>query len=444
MQVLQILTIFISLGLLIFMVFKGVSIFIATPICAVLVAILNGTDFFSMYLETYMEGLVNFTKTWLPVFMLGAIFGKVMEDSGASKSIALYVVKAFGAKKAMVSIVIAGALLTYGGVSMFVASFALYPLALAIFREANISRKLIPATIQAGTFTFTMVALPGSPAIQNIIPTKYFGTTAAAAPTMGIIAAVMMFVLSLLWLNHAKNRYQKKGEFFDEPTGVSDSDEVEEDLPNPILSLLPLILVLVCYNLIPRIFTLPEYVSDNMIIPALLIGIVVGILLNLKRINVLAVLNKGAENSIPATLNTSAIVGFGSVVKSVPAFTTLTDVIFGIKTSNPLIMLALTIYVITGATGSSSGGMTIALEAMGQRFIELSQSSGIPLAAFHRVAAVSSAAFDSLPHNGGVIILRDLSGYGYKDIYWDMFIITVVIPLLTSFLCIFLGSVGVI
>lgn len=444
MEILQILTIFISLGLLIFMVFKGVSIFIATPICAILVAILNGTDFFSAYLETYMTGLVGFVATYFPMFMLGAIFGKVMEDSGASKAIAMFVVQKLGAKKALVSIVLAGAILTYGGVSMFVASFALYPLALAIFREANICRRLIPATIQAGTFTFTMVALPGSPAIQNIIPTKYFGTTAAAAPAMGIIASALMFGLSMIWLGHARKRYDKKGMFFDEPVNSVVAEGVDENLPNPIISLLPLILVLVSYNIVPMMFDLPEFVNDNMIIPALLIGIVSAILLNFKRINVLSVLNKGADNSIAATLNTSAIVGFGSVIKAVPAFEVLTNAIFGLNINNPLVMLAVSIYIVTGATGSSSGGMTIALEALGDKFIQLSQSTGVSLAAFHRVASVSSAAFDSLPHNGGVIILKDLSGYDYGEIYMDMFVITVAIPLITSVVCIILGGFGIV
>lgn len=445
MEFLQIASIFLCLGLLIYLVFRGVSIFIATPICSILMAILSGVDFFEAYMVTYMTGLVGFAKTWLPVFMLGAIFGKVMENTGASKAIALFVVKKMGTSKALVSIVLAGALLTYGGVSMFVASFALYPLALAIFREANISRRLIPATIMAGTFTFTMVALPGSPAIQNIIPTKYFGTTAMAAPVMGVAAAVMMFALSLLWLSHAKKRYDKKGAFYTEPTGkAAVKEHASDDLPNPILSMVPLLLVLVSYNIVPMLFPLSDFVKANMIIPALLIGIASGILLNLKRMKIMETINAGADNSITATLNTSAIVGFGAVIKAVPAFTVLTDAIFSMEISNPLIMLALSIYIVTGATGSSSGGMTIAMDALGDKFVQLSQSTGMPLAAFHRVASVSSAAFDSLPHNGGVIILRDLSGFGYKEIYLDMFVISVAIPLITSFACIIMGAVGMI
>ena len=446
MQALQILTIFLSLGLLIYLVFRGVSIFIATPLCAIAIALLNGSDFFYAYIETYMSGLVGFARTWLPVFMLGAIFAKVMEDSGASKSIALYVVKKLGAGKALISIAVAGALLTYGGVSMFVASFALYPLALAIFREANISRKLIPATIQAGTFTFTMTALPGSPAIQNIIPTRYFDTTASAAPIMGIISSIIMFGLSMFWLFHARKRYDRRGEFYDEPTVAEDSflGADKNELPSPLLSVLPLILVLVVHNVVPLVFTLPEFVQTNIIIPALAVGVLSGIIFNWKRIKLSNVLNKGANNSIMATLNTSAIVGFGFVIRAMPAFDALTDAIFGFDIGNPLIMLAISIYIITGATGSSSGGMTIALDALGDRFTQLSQSTGVPLAAFHRVASISSGAFDSLPHNGGVIILRDLSGYGYKEIYLDMFVITVAIPLITSWAAIIMGALGII
>lgn len=439
----EIAIIFLGLILLIFLVFKGVSIYIATPVCAILVAILSGTDFFQAYMTTYMEGMVGFAKVYLPMFMLGAIFGKVMEDSGASKSIALFIVGKLGKGKALLSIVLAGAVLTYGGVSMFVASFALYPLALAIFREANISRRLIPATIQAGTFTFTMVALPGSPAIQNIIPTNYFGTTAMAAPILGIIAAVMMFALSMLWLMHAKRRYDKKGMFFDEQPG-KDISVQKEELPNPLVSLIPLLTVLISYNVLPLILPVSDFVKANMIIPALVLGNVVGILLNIKYIHPLKTLNEGATNSIIPTLNTSAIVGFGAVIKAVPAFAALTDAIFSVNISNPLIAEAIAIYVITAATGSSSGGLTIAMDAMSNKFIEMSRMTGISLQTFHRVAAVSSAAFDSLPHNGGVLVLLDLSGYGYKQIYFDMFMVTVVIPLLTSFVMVFLGGLGVV
>lgn len=438
----QIAIIFLGLALLIFLVFRGVSIYIVTPVCAMLVALLSGVDFFQMYMTTYMEGMVGFTQTYLPMFMLGAIFGKVMEDSGAAKSIAMMIVHRMGTGKAMLSIVLAGAILTYGGVSMFVASFALYPLALAIFREANITRRLIPATIQAGTFTFTMVALPGSPAIQNIIPTKYFGTTAMAAPVLGIIATVMMFGLSMLWLNHAKRRYEKKNIYFDEPEQL-ETEKKEEKLPNPVISLIPLLLVLISYNLVPMILPVSDFVKSNMIVPALAIGVVAGILLNWKYLDPLKTLNDGAKNSIIPTLNTSAIVGFGAVIKAVPAFAALTQAIFSLNISNPLVAEAIAIYVITGATGSSSGGLTIALDALGDKFIQMSQQKGISLATFHRVAAVSSAAFDSLPHNGGVLVLLDLSGYGYKKIYWDMFMITVVIPLVTSFAMVLLGGLGI-
>lgn len=253
----------------------------------------------------------------------------------------------------------------------------------------------------------------------------------------------MMFGMSMAWLGHAKKRYEKKGLFFDEPAECA-AEENSENLPNPLVSLIPLLVVLLSYNLIPLIFPVSDYVKSNMIVPALLLGVIVGILLNLKYLNPMETLNKGATNSIIPTLNTSAIVGFGAVIKAVPAFAALTEAIFSINISNPLIAEAIAIYIITAATGSSSGGLTIALDALGDRFVQMSQSTGISLDVFHRVAAVSSAAFDSLPHNGGVLVLLDLSGYGYKHIYWDMFIITVIIPLITSFAMVFLGGIGVI
>ncbi|VEI47581.1 H+/gluconate symporter and related permeases [Actinobacillus equuli] len=104
-------------------------------------------------------------------------------------------------------------MLTYGGVSLFVVVFAVYPLALAVFKEANITRRLIPGTIACGAFTFTMTALPGSPQIQNLIPTRYFGTDAMAAPIMGIIASAVLFFGGVAYLEMRRRNMQRM-EFF--------------------------------------------------------------------------------------------------------------------------------------------------------------------------------------------------------------------------------------
>lgn len=217
METLSLIGIFLGLGLLMYLAFKGLSIVWIAPLCAGLVAIMGGMDIITTYMGPYMEGLVGFMKSWFPAFMLSAIFGNLMDQTGCAESIAVWLVKRLGSKSAIASIVIGCGVLTYGGVSLFVVVFAIYPLALAIFREANISRKLIPGCIALGAFTFTMTAIPGTPQIQNLIPMKYFGTTPSAAPIMGIAGALVMFVLGVLYMEWRKKKRTAEGDVFTEP-----------------------------------------------------------------------------------------------------------------------------------------------------------------------------------------------------------------------------------
>ena len=209
--------ILLGLAFLMVLAYRGMSIVWVAPIAAGFVALTGGLNLLDAYMGPFMEGLVGFTKSWFPAFMLGAIFGKLMDASGAARSIAEMITKKIGSKYAILSVVLSCGLLTYGGISLFVVVFAMYPLALALFREANISRRLIPGTIALGAFTFTMTGIPGSPQIQNIIPTKYFGTTPTAAPVLGIIASLIMLIGGVMWLKYRENKLRKEGFVFEEP-----------------------------------------------------------------------------------------------------------------------------------------------------------------------------------------------------------------------------------
>ena len=426
------LGIIIGLALLMFLAYRGMSIIWIAPLCALLVAFSGGLELLPAYTTTYMAGFVSFAQAWFPVFMLGAIFGKVMDDSGAAKSVASAVIKLVGTKFAIMAVVLACAVLTYGGVSLFVVVFAIYPLAVALFREANITRKLIPGAIALGSFTFTMTAIPGTPQIQNIIPTRYFGTTPTAAPIMGIAGAIIMFGVGMLWLTYREKQYAAAGVGFVEPeTKVQAVDTA--DLPNPWLSAVPLVLVIVTLNFIEAIT----------IVPALLIGIIAAIALNIKRLpKIIETINGGAAGSVIAIINTSAAVGFGAVVRAVPGFNQLTDFVLGIR-GNPLISEAVAVNILAGATGSASGGMGIALEALAEQYIALSASSGIPLEAFHRVASLSSGGLDTLPHNGAVLTLLAVCAMTHKDSYKDIFMVGTAIPILAVIVAIILASLGI-
>ncbi|MBM7615985.1 GntP family permease [Alkaliphilus hydrothermalis] len=432
------LGIIIGLVLLMYLAYRGMSIIWIAPICALIVAGSGGLELLPAYSETYMGGLVGFAKAWFPAFLLGAIFGKVMDESGAARSVAYYMTKLIGTKYAIAAVVAACGILTYGGVSLFVVVFAIYPLAVALFREANISRKLIPGAIALGSFTFTMTALPGTPQIQNLIPMTYFGTTPVAAPIMGVAGALVMFGVGLLWLSYRQRKLTAAGEVFTELEKKVDEINASK-LPNPFLSAIPLILVIGVLNLFTK-----ELPAAQQVIPPLVIGIIAAIALNFKRLpKLIETINAGAAGSVLAILNTSAAVGFGAVVRAVPGFETLTSMVLAIP-GNPLISLSAAVNVLAGATGSASGGMGIALAALGEKYMQLAASTGIPPEAFHRVASLSSGGLDTLPHNGAVLTLLAVTAMTHKDSYKDIFMVGTAIPILSVIVAIVLASIGLV
>ncbi|MFC4023811.1 GntP family permease [Oceanobacillus longus] len=423
----------IILGLIVLMglAYLGWSIIWIAPIAAGVVALTGGLDLLDAYTNTYMSGFVNFAKSWFPVFMLGAIFGKLMEDTGMAKSVAVAFTKVIGTKRAILGVLVSCAVLTYGGVSLFVVVFAVYPLALTLFKEANISRRLIPGTVALGAFTFTMTAVPGTPQIQNLIPTEYFMTDAMAAPIMGIVAAIIMAVGGYYYLRWREKQLTAKGETYTEPKD-NKMINVDGDTPHFILSILPLLTVLLTLNLLKW---------D--IVVALLSGIILLMLLNISKFKgFVKAINGGATGSVTAIINTSAAVGFGTVVQAVPGFNRLTELLMGIK-GNPLISEAVAVNILAGATGSASGGMGIALEALGSKYYEIAMNTGIDPEAFHRVASLSSGGLDALPHNGAVLTLLTITGMTHKDSYKDIFVVAVLIPIVSIVGAILLASIGI-
>ncbi|MDC3413773.1 GntP family permease [Aquibacillus sp. 3ASR75-11] len=423
----------ILLGLIVLMAlaYLGWSIIWVAPIAAGVVALTGGLDLLDAYKDTYMGGFVSFAKDWFPVFMLGAVFGKLMEDTGMARSVAVALTKIIGTKRAILGVLVSAAVLTYGGVSLFVVVFAVYPLALTLFREANISRKLIPATVALGAFTFTMTAIPGTPQIQNLIPMEYYQTTPTAAPIMGIIAGLVMAVGGYLYLRWREKKMTANGETFTEPKD-NKVINVEGGTPPFLLSLLPLLTVLITLN----------FFQWDVVI-ALISGIVLIMLLNLSKFKgFVKAMNSGAVGSVTAIINTSAAVGFGTVVKAVPGFERLTELLMGVK-GNPLISEAFAVNILAGATGSASGGMGIALEALGSKYYEIAQNTGISPEAFHRVASLSSGGLDALPHNGAVLTLFAITGMTHKDSYKDIFVVAVLIPVISVIIGILFASIGI-
>lgn len=425
------LGIFIGLVLLMVLAYRGWSIIWIAPVCAGIVALFGGLNLLDAYTDTYMTGFVNFAKQWFPVFMLGAIFGKLMESSGMAHSVAIGISRVFGKERAIIGVIVAASVLAYGGVSVFVVVFAVYPLAVNMFREANISRRLLPGTIVAGMMTFAMTALPGTPQIQNLIPTQYFNTTAAAAPIIGLVSSAVMIVCSILYLNRRVRVLREAGEGFEERKEDANMEE-RTSYPHVILSLLPLLAVIVTLNFLKWDIVL-----------ALGTGIVLILIISFKEFKGFTkAINSGASDSVMAMINTSAAVGFGTIVRSVPGFEKLSDAILGIN-ANPLISEAIAVNVLAGATGSASGGLGITLEALGSHYYEIATTTGPSPEAFHRIASIASGGLDSLPHNGAIITILIVTGMTHKESYKEMGVIAIVFPMISLIPAIALGIMGI-
>lgn len=436
-----------ALAFLMFVAYRGYSVILFAPIAALGAVLLTDPQaVLPVYSGLFMDSMVGFVKNYFPVFMLGALFGKVIELSGFARSIVSAVIRVVGAGQAMLAIVLVGAILTYGGVSLFVVVFAVYPFAAEMFRQGNIPKRLIPGTIALGAFTFTMDSLPGTPQIQNIIPSTFFKTTSYAAPTLGSLGSLFILVVGVLYLNYRRRSAQAAGEGYG--TGHINEPEVavEGKLVNPWIALSPLVVVGVA-NLVFTRWVGPAIWGDNSSVAltaaakpivqpvakflaiwsveaALLTGIILVLLLSWK-----VVASRFAEGSkaavagsLLASMNTASEYGFGSVISALPGFIVIKDALKAIP--NPLINEAVSVTTLAGVTGSASGGMSIALAAMADQIIASAKTAGIPPEVLHRVAAMASGGMDTLPHNGAVITLLAVTGLTHVQAYKDIFAIT--------------------
>ena len=408
----------IALALLIFLALKGYSLLIITPVLAVLVAATSKINITAALTDSYMEGFINFAGKYFLIFLFGAIFGKVMEDSGAASSIAKGIIRITGKKSrlsVMIAMMIITAALTYGGVSLFVVVFAVMPIARPIFKELDIPWPIFIGSSFLGSGTFTMTMLPGTPQIQNLIPIPYLDTTATAAPIVGIVATVVVIPFGLWWLYREDKKYQAKKLGYEETKG-NDTFKAEEreKYPSFILSLIPSIFLLIFLNVIK--FSIEISLALAIIIAA--------ILFRKYLYQPMKTFNTGAMNVAAPILNTSAVVGFGSVVSATVGFEMLQTAVLSIP-GPPLISFAVATNIIVGITGSASGGLGIALDALGSHYATLVNPE-----ALHRIAAISSGGLDSLPHNGAIVTGLTVCGLTHKEGYKPVFWICVVAPII--------------
>jgi H+/gluconate symporter-like permease len=436
----------LALGLLMFVAYRGFSVILFAPICAMLAVLLTDPALVPpMFSGVFMDRMVGFVKSYLPVFLLGAVFGKVIELSGFARSIVSAVIRLVGRERSMLSIVLVCALLTYGGVSLFVVVFAVYPFAAEMFRQGGIPKRLIPATIALGAFTFTMDALPGTPQIQNIIPTAFFKTDTWAAPWLGVIGALFILVTGLAYLEWRRRQAAAAGEGYGTKLVNEPEPFPEEKLPNPWLAVAPLVIVGVMNKVFTVLIPGSYGATHSAALPglakpvvtqvssvaaiwavegALLLGILTVVMLAFRSLK-----DRFAEGSkaavagaLLAAINTASEYGFGAVIAALPGFLIIADALKAIP--GVLVNVAVTVTALAGITGSASGGMSIALATMGDSFVAAANSAGIPLEVLHRIAAMASGGMDTLPHNGAVITLLAVTGLTHRDSYRDIFAIT--------------------
>jgi H+/gluconate symporter-like permease len=473
------LGILLGLALLMWLAYRGWSILLVSPLAAFVAAMFSGEPLLAHWTQTFMTGAARFVAQWFPLFLLGGLFGKLMGDSGSVSAIAQYLTKKLGAARTMLAVVIASAIVTYGGVSVFVAFFVLAPLAHEMFRSANIPRRLIPAAVGLGAFTFTMSVMPGTPSVNNAIPMPYFGTTTFAAPGLSIIASIIIFVFGMWWLGRAEASARKAGEGYGDVAGTvpvvdeivreqaapaGDFDPAElphgkqaEGGPTFALAILPIVVVIVTNFLMalvvfPRLdfsflaepqwggITISAVSGVWSVLVALALANLTVILLNFRRLPSLREsLDAGANSAALPMLMIASLVGFGAVVAALPAFTLVRDAVFSVQ-GGPLISLALSMNVLAGLTGTASGGMAIVLNAFGDEFMRLATEYGIHPDLMHRITTMSAGTLDALPHNGTVLLLLQISGLTHRESYLDMVMTVIVSCIIALVAVIALGS----
>lgn len=448
----------LSLILLMLLAYRGMSVIVIAPALAMLAVAFDGRlPLLATYTQIFMAGAGGFIAKYFPLFLLGAIFGKLIAQSGAAHALAGRIVDRLGPRHAITAVVLCCAVLTYGGVSVFVVVFTAYPLAAALFRQAQIPKRLIPASLALGSFTFAMTCLPGGLQIHNLMPMSYYATTAFAAPGIGLFAGAIMAVGGVMWLNRRAARARTAGEGY----GGNHAQEPAARPEGPLMSLpvaLAPILLAIALNFLFSQWVIPGWRIEQLAEPrfgsislnavagswsailALLIACLFASLIYRRSLsNINQDLTRGAMDCLLPIFNTASEVGYGSTIAAMSGFSLVKSAIAAATGGNPLVGQSVAVNILCGITGSASGGLGIALEAMGKTFAAQAREAHIDPQLMHRIASISCCGLDTMPHNGAVITLLIVTGLTHRQSYFDIAVVSVFIPVATTILAVLAG-----
>lgn len=424
-----VIAIIITLAIIVALAFKKVNIVLISVLAAALLAIMDGQNVLDALAGTFMTGASNYVKNFFLLFCISALFGKVMEKTGAAAAIAKWLANLLGEKFAILGVLFAGMILTYGGISALVIAFTMYPLALAVFKRANLPRYLLPGTIAAGCFTFAAAAFPGTPQTINVIPPAYLGTDVMAAPVLGIICGIIGTVLICLYMYWESARARTKGLGFEADAATLETlktaDMMGEGI-NPLVALVPIIAIIV----------LLVVIKVNVLL-AMLIGTILCIALFWKNAkDIPGMIEAAIASGTNAAITTGCIVGYGSVVSASTGYAILSEALSNMA-APPLVSFGVATTILAGAGGSGTGGLGITLSSMAPQYLAM----GLDPEVLHRVGTLAAIGLDSSPHCGAVVVLLTLAGMTHKDSYKQIFVTTVVITLIVAAIAVVLGTI---
>ncbi|MDX9972675.1 MAG: GntP family permease [FCB group bacterium] len=438
----------VALILLIFLALRGMNVLLASLLAATVVAVTNALPLAEALSTDYAGAMFKFAQMFFLLFLAGAIFGRVMGESRAAMSIARAMTHLLGEDRTLLVIVLANALLTYGGVNVFIVVFTMYPLGLGLLQRANLPKRLFAAAGCLGGGTFTMTAMPGSPSLHNNIPMATLDTTLSAGWGLGLIASAIMLGLGLIYLEYERRKAKRHGEVFEphplDPLPEEGLDAV--DMPHWFRAFVPIAAVIGTI-LIPQwmghftgkvgdaqsapgvLMGLLRYSQEHPLFwtsIALAIGTAVALVLFWKHLaSPGRALSQGAESAAMPLLNTAAVIGFGGVVNATPIFDAFKHVMVD-STLNPIISMVVAVNVFAGIVGSASGGLGIFMQNMAPFYLE----AGVSPDTMHRLAAIASGGLDSLPHSGAVITFLTVMRLTHREAYKGIAVVTVIIPVI--------------